>query len=73
MALALALGTVTKATVATRSALVIVYGSGASAGKAGLYNVDLTAADAVTGNVTADLIGIVNTVTADSFVASNFI
>jgi hypothetical protein len=74
VALALALGTWQNDTVATRSALFIVYGSGASAGKAGLYNVVLTDnQDAVTGNLTADLIGIVNSVTADSFVASNFI
>ena len=74
VALAIALGTITKATVATRSALVIVYGSGAYASTAGLYNVVLTnGADAVTGNMTVDLVGIVNNVTADSFVASNFI
>jgi hypothetical protein len=74
VALAIALGTVTMATVNTRAALVIVYGSGADAGKAGLYSVVPTnGADAVTGNLTADLIGIVNSVTADSFVASNFI
>ena len=74
VALAIALGTVTMATVNTRSMLVIVYGTGADAGKAGLYGVvPTTGADAVTGNMTVDLIGIVNTVTADSFVASNFI
>ena len=74
VALALALGTWQNDTVATRSALFIIYGSGASAGKAGLYNVVLTDnADAATANLTADLIGIVNSVTADSFVASNFI
>ena len=74
VAIAIALGTVTMQTVNTRAALVIVYGSGADAGKAGLYSVVPTnGADAGTGNLTADLIGIVNSVTADSFVASNFI
>jgi hypothetical protein len=53
--------------------LVILYGSGASAGNAGLYNVVFTnGADAITTNMTVDLIGIVNSVTADSFVSGNF-
>ena len=74
VALATALGTVTMAGgVATRSVLVVLYGTGADSGKAGLYNVVLTnGADAVTGNMTVDLVGIVNNVVADSFVSSNF-
>ena len=74
VALGIALGTVTMATVNTRAFLAIVYGTGASAGNAGLYSVVPTdGVNAVPGNMTVDLIGIVNTVTADSFVASNFI
>jgi hypothetical protein len=73
-AIAAAVGTVTMAGgVATRSALVVLYGTGAASGDAGLYNVVFTdGQDAITTNMTVDLIGIIKSVTADSFVSSNF-
>ncbi|MBF0378913.1 MAG: hypothetical protein HQK72_15745 [Desulfamplus sp.] len=69
-ALAAAFGTVTNA--GSFEAAVILYGAGAAAGNAGIYSVTFTgAADAITGNMTVELIGVVNSVTADSFVSSN--
>jgi hypothetical protein len=74
IALASAIGAVTMAGgVATRSVLVILYGTGAASGNAGLYNVVFTdGADATAANMTVDLIAVVNGVAADSFVSSNF-
>jgi hypothetical protein len=73
-ALAVAMGTVTNAaTGSSGEALVVLYGSGASSGNAGLYSVVFAnGADAVTGNMTVELIGIVSSVVADSFVSGNF-
>lgn len=69
-ALATAFGTVTNA--GGFEAAVILYGTGAAAGNAGLYSVVFTdAADAGTANMTVELIGVLNGVTADSFVSSN--
>jgi len=52
----------------------IVYGSGASAGKAALYEVVSTAggADTTAANITVELVAVFNNVTADSFVIGNF-
>jgi hypothetical protein len=53
--------------------IVVLYGSGAANGNAGVYAVDLAAnANVGTANITVELIGIVNGVAADSFVTSNF-
>jgi hypothetical protein len=70
-AIATAIGTVTAA--GETQALVVLYGSGAATGSAGLYSVTFTAADAITGNVEAELIGILSGgITADSLVSGNF-
>jgi hypothetical protein len=52
----------------------IVYGAGAQADKAALYGVTVTtAATGITAaNIVVELIGIFNTITADSFVSANF-
>jgi Ca2+-binding RTX toxin-like protein len=71
VAIATAIGTVTAA--GETQALVIVYGSGAATGSAGLYSVTFTAADAITGNIGVELIGILSVgITADSLVSGNF-
>jgi hypothetical protein len=60
-------------------AAFIIYGSGASAGKAALYHVSIannaaTGADVGTGNLSlVGLMGVFNDVVADSFVVGNFI
>jgi hypothetical protein len=70
-AIATAIGTVTAA--GETQALVVLYGSGAATGSAGLYSVTFTAADAITGNVAVELIGILSGgITADSLVSGNF-
>lgn len=61
-----------------RTFFAVVYGTGADANKAGIYTVqyeaaDLSATNVGTGNITVELIGLVNNVAADSFVASNFV
>ena len=72
-ALTAAIGTVTSVTAANANALVILYGAGASAGKAGLYSVTFTpGADAIASNMTVDLIGILNDITADALLTGNF-
>ncbi len=63
-----AVGTVTTGA----EAVVILYGTGASANKAGIYSVIFAAADAAAGNISVELIGLLNNVTADSLVAANF-
>jgi hypothetical protein len=81
IAIANALGVITAA-AAGRRALVIVYGTGADAGKAGLYHVVFGGAGsgAITSGTTdvaatdfsIELIGILNNVTADSITSNNF-
>jgi hypothetical protein len=57
----------------------ILYGSGPASGTAGIYSMVLTAAGSLaagnvaTGDISVELIGLLNNVTADSFVASNFV
>lgn len=53
----------------------IVYGTGAQAGNAALYQVQVTtAATGITAaNIAVELVGVFNGVTADSFVQSNFL
>lgn len=53
----------------------LIYGTGANAGKAGLYQVTTTAnnQDIVTGNITVELVGIFNGTTDNGFVTSNFL
>jgi len=53
----------------------VVYGSGAQSGNAGIYQVNVTtAATGITAaNIALELIGVVQGVTADSLVQSNFI
>jgi hypothetical protein len=71
VAIATAIGTVTAA--GETQALVILYGSGAATGSAGLYSVTFTAADAITGNIGVELIGLLSAgITADSLVSGNF-
>ncbi len=60
-----------------RTVFVVLYGAGAAFGTAGIYSVllaaaDLRAADIATTDVIVELIGVLNNVTADSLVASNF-
>ena len=60
-----------------RTVFVVLYGAGGAFGTAGIYSVllraaDLTAADVATTDVIVELIGVLNNVTADSLVASNF-
>jgi hypothetical protein len=52
----------------------IVYGAGAQANKAALYGVTVTtAATGITAtNIVVELVGVFNTITADSFVSANF-
>ena len=52
----------------------IVYGAGAQAGKAALYGVTVTtAATGITAaNIVVELVGVFNSITADSFVSANF-
>jgi len=68
----------TGANEGARTSFVILYGAGAQADKAGIYSVlfaasNLSAGDVATGDIIIELMGIVNSVTADSFVASNFV
>jgi len=54
--------------------LFVVYGSGANAGKAGLYDVTTTAAAAATANFGVELVAVVTlTGGADTLVSANFI
>jgi len=60
-----------------RTVFAVLYGAGGAFGTAGIYSVllaaaDLRAADIATGDVIVELIGVLNNVTADSLVASNF-
>jgi Ca2+-binding RTX toxin-like protein len=82
VAIAAALTTVTAnlavANEGARTSFVILYGAGAQSGNAAIYSVLLRAADLTAGNVATtdiiiELMGIVNGVVADSFVASNFV
>jgi hypothetical protein len=62
----------------TRTGFVILYGAGAQSGNAALYSVlyrgaDLTAGNVATTDIIIELLGVVNGVVADSFVASNFV
>jgi hypothetical protein len=68
-AIGVAVGTVTTGA----EALTILYGTGADSGKAGLYSVVFTAADAAAANITVELIGVLEGVAADALVSSNFI
>jgi len=58
---------------------VILYGAGAASGTAGIYSMvitsgaDLTAGNIATGDISVELIGLLTGITADSFVASNFV
>ena len=81
-AIAAALTTVTADLTAAdegaRTSFVILYGAGAQSGNAAIYSVllraaNLTAGNVATGDIILELMGVVNGVTADSFVASNFV
>jgi len=61
-------------TTLAATGVYVVYGSGAQAGKAGIYGVTTTAAAAATGNFGVELIGVVTlTGGADTLVSANFI
>jgi len=68
----------TNANEGARTSFVILYGAGAQAGNAAIYSClfaasNLSAGNVGTGDIILELMGIVNSVTADSFVASNFV
>jgi Ca2+-binding RTX toxin-like protein len=75
--IALAVGTGANATGAVVNGYFVVYGSGALADKAAIVQVtttttDFTNLDLVTGSFSVEVIGVFNSVTADSFVTGNF-
>jgi hypothetical protein len=61
-------------TTANGTSIVAIYGSGASAGSAAIYEVvDGSAGDLVAGDITVELLAVLSGVTADSLGSGNFI